>query len=183
MSAAAMIESSARINVLANSWEHDNVEPSFPPPAALPIFIKRSGILEHTIALTKRFIAYKQPESILTWISKLIVASILSLCIGFIFWDIPASDPTLDLNDRLGLVKLFLFIEKARSNNKIFFKHFSYHHCIMAIGFWPLILMNVREIQMDRKFAEKDINLTLYGRTVYIVTQVFPLSQLQVKHY
>lgn len=42
----------------------------------------------------------------------------------------------------------------------------------MAIGFWPLILMNVREIQMDRKFAEKDINLTLYGRTVYIVTQV-----------
>lgn len=45
----------------------------------------------------------------------------------------------------------------------------------MAIGFWPLILMNVGEIQMDRMFAEKDINLTLYGRTVYIVTQVFTL--------
>lgn len=42
----------------------------------------------------------------------------------------------------------------------------------MALGFWPLILMNVREIQMDRRCAEKDINLTLYGRTVYIVTQV-----------
>lgn len=42
----------------------------------------------------------------------------------------------------------------------------------MAIGFWPLILMNVREIRMDRRFAEKDIDLKLYGRTVYIVTQV-----------
>lgn len=42
----------------------------------------------------------------------------------------------------------------------------------MAIGFWPLILMHVKEIQMDRRFAEKDINLKLYGRTVYIVTQV-----------
>lgn len=51
----------------------------------------------------------------------------------------------------------------------------------MAIGFWPLILMNVREIQMDRKFAEKDIDLTLYGRTVYIVTQVIipPLVLMQ----
>lgn len=114
LSAAAMIESSARINVLANSWEHDNVELAFPPPAALPIFIKRSGFLEQTITLTKRFVAYKQPESILTWISKLIAAAILSLAIGFIFWDIPASDPKLDLNDRLGLVSLK---NEARSIN------------------------------------------------------------------
>lgn len=116
LSAAAMIESSARINVLANSWEHDNVDHgAFPPPAALPIFIKRSGFLEQSIALTKRFVSYKQPESILTWISKLIAAAILSLCIGFIFWDIPASDPTLDFNDRLGLVNKSRKLKKTKN--------------------------------------------------------------------
>lgn len=52
----------------------------------------------------------------------------------------------------------------------------------MALGFWPLVLMNVREIQMDREFAEKDINLKLYGRTVYIVTQVFIKNLLYCRY-
>lgn len=46
--------------------------------------------------------SYKQPGSLLNWISRLILAAVLSLLVGTVFWDVPASDPQLNLNDRLG---------------------------------------------------------------------------------
>lgn len=82
-------------------------------------------------------------------IGKLIVAAILSLLIGVIFWDIPISDPQLKYNDRFG-----------------------YHHTVMILCVFPLLLMTIRDVHMDRKYAEKDIALKFYGGTVYIVTQV-----------
>lgn len=150
LSAAAMLESSARIETLANAWDQMNSEPPLAaPPAALPYFVRRAGFCSQLSALFKRFIIYKQPGSLLSWISKLIVAAILSLLIGCIYWDVPTSDPQLKLNDRFG-----------------------YHHCIMIVAVFPLLLMTIRDTHLDRKFAEKDISLRFYGRTVYIITQV-----------
>lgn len=149
LSAAALLESSARIESLANAWDRMNSEPPLAAPlASLPDPTKTSGVFGHIGTLCKRYIVYKQPGSLLSWISRLIVAAVLSLLIGCIFWDIPASDPQLTYNDRLG-----------------------YHHAVMAIAFWPIILFIIRDIQNDRKHAEKDIKLGLYGRTVYIFVQ------------
>lgn len=50
--------------------------------------------------------------------------------------------------------------------------NFSYHHCMMAVAFWPLLLITIRDIYEDRKYAERDIKLGLYGRTIYIFIQV-----------
>lgn len=119
------------------------------PPAALPYFVRRAGVCGQIYALFKRYAIYKQPGSILSWISKLIVAAILSLLIGCIYWDVPTSDPQLKFNDRFG-----------------------YHHCVMIVCVFPLLLMSIRDIHFDRKYAEKDISLKFYGRTVYIVAQV-----------
>lgn len=44
---------------------------------------------------------------------------------------------------------------------------------MMALAFWPLILLTIRDIHEDRKYAERDIKLGLYGRTIYIIIQVF----------
>lgn len=129
LSAAAMLESSARIESLANSWDHVNAEPPLAAPVAnLPEPTRSAGFFSQINALAKRYVvrhklsmvwgkptdayysipymsrymSYKQPGSLLTWISRLILAAVLSLFIGCIFWDVPASDPQLNLNDRLG---------------------------------------------------------------------------------
>ncbi|XP_031632240.1 ATP-binding cassette sub-family G member 8 [Contarinia nasturtii] len=150
LSAAAMLESSARIETLANAWDQMNSEPPLAaPPTALPYFVRTAGFCGQFYALFKRFIIYKQPGSILSWISKLIVAAILSLLIGCIYWDVPSSDPQLKYNDRFG-----------------------YHHSVMILGVFPLLFMTIKDIHTDRKYAEKDIALKFYGGTVYIITQV-----------
>lgn len=150
LSAAAMLESSARIETLANAWDQMNSEPPLAaPPATLPYFVRRAGICGQFYALVKRFIFYKQPGSILSWICKLIAAAILSLLIGCIYWDVPTSDPNLKFGDRFG-----------------------YHHCVMVVCVFPLLLMTIKDVHIDRVYAEKDIALKFYGSTVYIVTQV-----------
>ncbi|XP_059619535.1 ATP-binding cassette sub-family G member 8 isoform X1 [Phlebotomus argentipes] len=149
LSAAAMLESSARIDSLASAWEQVNAElPISAPPAAMPNFTKRAGVFKQITTLCKRYIVYKQPGSLLSWISRLIAAAVLSLCIGTIFWDVPASDPQLTQNDRLG-----------------------YHHCIMAVAFWPLLLLAIRDAHEDREHAEREISLRLYSRPLYIIVQ------------
>jgi hypothetical protein len=149
LSAAALLESSARIESLANAWDRMNSEPPLAAPlASLPDPTKSAGFFGQIGTLIKRYMSYKQPGSLLSWISKLIIAAVLSLSLGGIFWDIPSSDPLLTYNDRLG-----------------------YHHAMMAIALWPLLLIIIRDNQNDRKSAEKDIHLELYGRTVYIFVQ------------
>lgn len=145
-----MLESSARIESLANAWDQINSEPPLAaPPASLPNFTMKAGFFGQAKALVKRFAGYKQPGSLLTWISKLISAAVLSLCIGCIFWDVPASDAQLSYNDRFG-----------------------YHHCVMVLAYWPLVMLTIRDTQEDRRHAERDIRLGLYSRSLYIVVQV-----------
>uniref|UniRef100_A0A2C9GQ68 Uncharacterized protein n=1 Tax=Anopheles arabiensis TaxID=7173 RepID=A0A2C9GQ68_ANOAR len=149
LSAAALLESSARIESLANSWDHVNSEPPLAAPVAnLPEPTRSAGFFSQINALAKRYMTYKQPGSLLTWISRLILAAVLSLLIGCIFWDVPASDPQLNLNDRLG-----------------------YHHCMMMVALWPLLLLQIRDVQEDRRHAEKDLKLGLYGRFLYMIIQ------------
>lgn len=150
LSAAAMLESSARIETLAVAWAEMNLDPPLAvPPTALPYLVRRAGICGQTYSLVKRFVFYKQPGSILSWISKLIVAAIMSLLIGCIFWDVPTSDSQLQYNDRLG-----------------------YHHCVMIICVFPLFLMTIRDIHVDRIYAEKDIAMKFYNGFIYVVMQV-----------
>lgn len=42
----------------------------------------------------------------------------------------------------------------------------------MAVALWPLILLTIRDVQEDRKYAERDIKLQMYSRFSYIIVQV-----------
>jgi hypothetical protein len=149
LSAAALLESSARIESLGNAWERMNNEsPLAAPLASLPDPTNPSGVCGQIGTLFRRYVTFKQPGSLLSWISRLILAAVISLLMGCIFWDIPSTDPQLSYNDRLG-----------------------YHHTMMGIALWPLLLLWIRDIHVDRNYAEKDMKLGLYSRTMYIIMQ------------
>lgn len=55
LSAAAMLESSSRIESLANAWDQVNSEPPFAaPPTKLPPFTKRADVCGQSFVLFKR---------------------------------------------------------------------------------------------------------------------------------
>lgn len=126
----------------------NNEAPLAAPLASLPDPTNPAGLCGQITTMIRRYITFKQPGSLLSWISRLIIAAILSLLLGSIFWDIPLSDSQLTYNDRLG-----------------------YHHTMMAIALWPILLLWIRDIHVDRKHAEKDMRLGLYSRSVYIFVQ------------
>lgn len=53
----------------------------------------------------------------------------------------------------------------------------------MAVCIFPLLLMTIRDVHVDRKYAEKDIRLRFYGRLVYIVTQVISFFHTHTHNY
>lgn len=43
---------------------------------------------------------------------------------------------------------------------------------MMVVAMWPLLLLTIRDIHVDRMYAERDMKLGLYGRSIYIFVQV-----------
>lgn len=41
----------------------------------------------------------------------------------------------------------------------------------MAVAFWPLLLLAIRDAHEDREHAEREISLRLYSRPLYIIVQ------------
>lgn len=93
---------------------------------------------------------YTQPNTFIHWLSLIVLSVSLSLIVGAIFWDVPNSDPQLNLNDRLG-----------------------YHFSVMCISIWPILLtLTLSDIKRNKATVERDINDNLYGRTTYIISKV-----------
>ncbi|KAK9709889.1 ABC transporter [Popillia japonica] len=157
LSAEAMLESSQRIEQLAEVFRQKR-EPLSDPglPTSLPLQIRKTNCIAQSFALFTKAMIYTQPKTFLNWLSLIILSVSLSLIMGALFWDIPTSDPQLNLNDRLG-----------------------YHYSIMCIVIWPILLiLTLMEVRRNRKTVERDISDDLYGRFTYIITKtivnIFP---------
>ncbi|KAI5756059.1 hypothetical protein M8J77_021693 [Diaphorina citri] len=152
LSAEAMLESSQRIEQLSELFRRREEPLSDPPlPHLLIPKIGSASPLRQVFALFLRQMAYSQPSSLLNWLSQLLIATILSVIIGCIFWDVPSSDSQLLLNDRFG-----------------------YHYTIMCLASWPLLiwLSMARCHGHDRAAVESDIKDGLYSRAVYIIVML-----------
>ncbi|KAL1464409.1 hypothetical protein WDU94_004059 [Cyamophila willieti] len=152
LSAEAMLESSQRIEQLSELFRRREEPLSDPPlPHLLIPKIGSASPLRQVFALFLRQMAYSQPSSLLNWLSQLLIATILSVMIGCIFWDVPSSDSQLLLNDRFG-----------------------YHFTIMCLVSWPLLisLSMARCHGHDRAAVESDIKDGLYSRAVYIIVML-----------
>lgn len=93
---------------------------------------------------------YTQPATFITWLTLIVIAASLSLIIGAIFWDVPNSDPQLNLNDRIG-----------------------YHYSVMCVMSWPLLLLlTLSEVQRNKNTVDRDIKDGMYTRLTYITLKV-----------
>ncbi|XP_054275896.1 ATP-binding cassette sub-family G member 8-like [Macrosteles quadrilineatus] len=149
LSAEAMLESSQRIEQLAELFRRRQEPLSDPgPPQALPGKTRPANIFKQFIAILLRQTVYCQPSSLCRWISHLLLACTLSLIVGAVFWDLPSSDPLLLQADRLG-----------------------YHYtmlCVVGAALLPVVAI-ARTHDMDRLAAESDVKDNLYSRTLYII--------------
>ncbi|KAK9871754.1 hypothetical protein WA026_014209 [Henosepilachna vigintioctopunctata] len=147
LSAEAMLESSQRIEQLAEIFRQKQEPLSDPgPPSSLPLTVKPANFFIQAFVLFTKAMVYSQSNTFLNWLTLVVTSTSLSLIIGAIFWDVPKTDFNLNLNDRPG-----------------------YHYNVMAMMCWPLLLLiTSSEIKKNRNIVERDIRDGLYSRFTYI---------------
>lgn len=101
------------------------------------------------IEIFRLFLVYSQPNTIVSWVFRLFLSIVMSLAIGAIFWDLPSSDPQLNLNDRIG-----------------------YHYAVSAVCIWPILLCAIYRDMKNIKSVERDVRMGMYGRFTYIFVKV-----------
>ena len=149
LSAEAMLESSQRINHLAELARARLPPLSDPgPPGQLPTGNSGANLFGQTYALLLCKLVYSQPWSLATLLRKVLVAALMSLLLGAVFWDV-ANDANLYLRDRVG-----------------------FHYASLGILFWPFSLLGILEVIRCRPSVERDIADGLYNRFIYIVVEV-----------
>ncbi|XP_045493270.1 ATP-binding cassette sub-family G member 8 [Colias croceus] len=151
LSAAAMLESSGRIEALAGVFAQAHAAPDAPPPVPLPAPATSPNVVMQAFALLEKSMLYTQMTTLSNVITRVLLAAIMSLVTGTIFWDLPSTDPKLTHNDRIG-----------------------YHYSVMCVCAWPLLLwLSAREAAGVRRYVERDIAVGLYSRTVFVLFDQF----------
>ncbi|KAI7815045.1 ABC subfamily G member 8 [Rhyzopertha dominica] len=150
LSAEAMLESSQRIEQLAEIFRQKQPPMSDPgPPSSLPMTIKKSNVISQGFVLFTKAMIYTQPNTFISWLTLIIMSVSLSLIMGAIFWDIPNTDQELLLNDRNG-----------------------FHYSSMCVMIWPVVLyLTILEVLRNKRTVERDVRDDLYGRFTYIFTK------------
>ncbi|RZF36625.1 hypothetical protein LSTR_LSTR007328 [Laodelphax striatellus] len=149
LSAEAMLESSQRIEQLAELFRRRQEPLSDPgPPQALPGKTRTANVCSQAVALLMRQLIYSQPTSLTNWLTHVLLAAILSLIVGAIFWDVPKSDPQLLYADRIG-----------------------FHYTMMCVASLPILLMLTLSDarSTERAASQMDIRDGLYSRLIFII--------------
>ncbi|PNF34419.1 hypothetical protein B7P43_G13248 [Cryptotermes secundus] len=150
LSAEAMLESSQRIGQLAETFSQAQEPLTEPgPPIALPPKLRQANFLTQCFILIMRALILSQPISLVRWLNQLLLAALMSLIIGAIWWDVPGSDPQLIYGDRPG-----------------------FHYVMATLAPWPILLLALGEVGRERWSVHRDIRDRLYYRIVYIFTKV-----------
>ncbi|XP_052738552.1 ATP-binding cassette sub-family G member 8 isoform X1 [Bicyclus anynana] len=157
LSAAAMLESSGRIEALAGVFAGAQSAPEPPPPVPLPAPVGRPNVCLQAFALIEKSLLYTQMTTLSNVITRVIIAAVMSLVTGTIFWDLPSTDPKLTQNDRIG-----------------------FHYAVMCLCAWPVLLwLSAREASSMRRHVERDIAVGLYSRTMFILFDVSTSAPLR----
>ncbi|XP_063378876.1 ATP-binding cassette sub-family G member 8 [Cydia fagiglandana] len=151
LSAAAMLESSGRIEALAGLFAGAQAPPEPPPPVPLPAPVARPNVAVQAFALIEKSLVFTQMTTLSNVVTRVLIAAIMSLITGTIFWDLPTTDAKLTQNDRVG-----------------------YHYSVMCLSLCPLLMwLTAREASSMRRHVERDVAVPLYSRTVFILYDQF----------
>lgn len=151
LSAAALLESSGRVEALASVFAGARPPHDPPPPVPLPAPLNNHNVFLQSFALIEKSLVFTQMTTLSNVITRVLIAAIMSIITGTIFWDLPATDAKLTQNDRVG-----------------------FHYAVMCMTVWPLLLwLGAREASSMRRYVERDIAVGLYSRTVFIIFDQF----------
>lgn len=94
---------------------------------------------------------YQFPYNMMHWLGMTMVAGIMSLLVGAVFWDVRSATTQHQesVNNRAG-----------------------FHYAMAALGLWPVLLMAISEVWRDKPAVARDIGDGLYSRGIYIITKV-----------
>ncbi|CAG0900354.1 unnamed protein product [Darwinula stevensoni] len=148
LSAEAMLESSQRVKQLAEIFKRRQEPLSDPgPPGVLPPKVHSAGCMTEFLALWVRAMVYTFPNNVIAWAFRVLLAAILSLCIGTIWFDTrtDSRQEQMHVNDRLG-----------------------FHYLMMGLGIWPSILLDLSDAWSEKAPITRDVSDGLYSKVNFI---------------
>ncbi|CAL4143800.1 unnamed protein product, partial [Meganyctiphanes norvegica] len=153
LSAEAMLESSQRVEMLADTFRRRQEPLSDPgPPGPLPYRVRKENICMELLALWIRAMIYQFPYNMLYWLGITLVAGIMSVLVGAVFWDIRN--------------------ETVQQQQESINNRYGFHYVMGVLAHWPVLLMAISEVWRDKPAVARDINDGLYSRPIYIFTKI-----------
>ncbi|CAG7722118.1 unnamed protein product [Allacma fusca] len=151
LSAEALLESSQRIETLADSYRRKQEPLSEPgPPSALPPKVKEAGAFMQIWAIWMYTIVFTFPWNIVRWLVFMLTSAALSILVGAIYWNVrqgPNQDQN-SVNDRIGQ-----------------------HWTLMGLTPWPVILMLAARDVANIKYVTRDNEERLYSKGAYLLAK------------
>lgn len=150
LSPEAMLESSQRIENLAEIFRRRQEALSDPgPPAMPPPSIKRAGFFSQVLALWIRVLIYMFPYNILHFINNVFLSSLMSVLIGVIYWKVRGGLEQEFVLDRIGM-----------------------YYVIMGVALLPMMLNYITDVWRDKDIVSRDIREGLYSRLAYLMSKL-----------
>lgn len=94
---------------------------------------------------------YQFPYNMMNWLAVTLVAGIMSVVVGAVFWDV-RSAPTQ---------------HQDNVNNRV-----AFHYVMAGVALWPVLLLTISEVWRDKPAVARDVGDGLYSKGIYIFTKV-----------
>lgn len=152
LSAEALLESSQRIDALADAYRRKQEPLADPgPPSPLPPKIHDAGACMQIWALWMYTLVFTFPWNLVRWLTYLMLAAGLSVVTGAIFWNVRSGtvQEQNSVDDRLGL-----------------------HWTLMTVTVWPVVFALVARDVKRLKYVTRDNEEMLYSKGAYFLAKV-----------
>ncbi|GAB6028959.1 hypothetical protein CHUAL_004754 [Chamberlinius hualienensis] len=150
LSAEAMLESSERIKLLADTFQSRQEPLSDPgPPGIPPPKVKSGNFLVQILALWIRALIYMFPYNLINLGKNIFIVAIMSVLIGAIYWNVRLQIEQDAVQDRFG-----------------------YHYVMMGVAIWPLIFITITEVWSNKDVISRDFDDRMYTKTAYFISKM-----------
>ncbi|XP_069955639.1 ATP-binding cassette sub-family G member 8 isoform X2 [Cherax quadricarinatus] len=152
LSAEAMLESSQRVEMLAETFRRRQEALSDPgPPGPLPPKVHKENLCLQLLGLWIRAMIYQFPYNMVHWLAMTVVAGMMSVVVGAVYWDVRSAPVQ----------------HQDNVNNRA-----AFHYVMVGLALWPILLMAVSEVWRDKPALARDVDDGLYSRAIYISTKI-----------
>ncbi|XP_045119789.1 ATP-binding cassette sub-family G member 8-like isoform X1 [Portunus trituberculatus] len=152
LSAEARLESSQRVEMLAETFRRRQEALSDPgPPLPLPPKVRKENLCLQLLGLWIRAMIYQFPYNMMNWLAMTLVAGIMSVVVGAVYWDVRSS----------------MQQHQDNVNNRA-----NFHYVMATLALWPVLLMAISEVWRDKPAVARDVADGLYSKGIYILTKI-----------